>query len=233
MAARTEPHDKASEGSANTACPPDEPLLTAEEIEEKPWKYIGYRGYSEFIASENDFYILRGFRSLNTCVALAHQDQITVLEERLKTLDIEYGRRDAEDRHNGSFRSDRDDRTELVDLIAEKLLIYSESSRCNIQDHVMLTFLKDNLLIQQSTLRKYQPVYRQDLKSVRNWHYNYDNRVIADEEADYLNHDQDLIPVVPKEKTPLRRFLERSRKFRIFRFWQLDRESLPIHDQEH
>jgi hypothetical protein len=131
MAARTESHDRASGGSTNTACPPNEPLITTEEIEEKPWKYIGYRGYSEFISSENDFYILRGFKSLNTRIALAQQDQIAVLEERLKALNIEYGRRDAEDRHNGSFRSDRDDRTELVDLISEKLSLYSKTSRCN------------------------------------------------------------------------------------------------------
>jgi hypothetical protein len=93
--------------------------------------------------------------------------------------------------------------------------------------------LTDNLLIQQSALRKYPPVYRQDLKSVRNWHYNHDHTAIAAEEADYLNHDQDLIPIVPKEKTPLRRFLERSRKFRIFRFWQQQLNPLPVYDQEH
>lgn len=32
-----------------------------EETKEKPRKYIGYKGYSEFIASETDYYVLRSF----------------------------------------------------------------------------------------------------------------------------------------------------------------------------
>jgi mannose-6-phosphate isomerase class I len=132
MATRRESCDRTSGRTISTAGPPNELALTEEEIEEKPWKYIGYRGYSEFISSENDFYILRGFRSLNTRIALAQQDQIAVLEQRLMELDTEYSRRDAEDLHNGSFRNDRDDRTELVDLIIEKLSLYSRSSSWNI-----------------------------------------------------------------------------------------------------
>lgn len=114
--------------SSSTANFPDEPELTEKEIEEKPWKYIGYRGYSEFISSENDFYILRSFRSLNTRIALVLQDQIAALEHRIEKLDTRYSRRDADDLHNGSFRCDRDDRTELVELTARKLSLYSSVS---------------------------------------------------------------------------------------------------------
>jgi len=99
--------------------------LTKEEVEKKPWKYIGYKGYSDFIASENDFYILRRFASLNARVALSFQDQISVLEEQLDDLDNHCSRRDAEDLHNGSFRDDREERTALVEKIYEKLTKYS------------------------------------------------------------------------------------------------------------
>jgi hypothetical protein len=105
---------------------PAEPPLTEQEIETKPWKYIGYKGYSSFIASETDFYIVRRFASLNTRIALALQDQVSVLEEELQALDARYSRRNAEDLHNGSFRDDREDRTALVEKIAEKLMKYSE-----------------------------------------------------------------------------------------------------------
>lgn len=111
--------------NSSTINMPDEPQLTGEEIEQKPWKYIGYKGYSEFIASENDFYVLRGFRSLNTRIALALQDQITVLEQKMEQLDTQYSRRHAEDLHNGSFRYDRDDRAALLEAIASKLSLYS------------------------------------------------------------------------------------------------------------
>lgn len=102
------------------------PALTEEEIEKKPWKYIGYKGYSEFIASDNDFYIVRQFASLNARVVLALQDQIAVLETNLDELDAQYSKRDAEDLHNGSFRDDRDDRTELIEKITTKLAKYSK-----------------------------------------------------------------------------------------------------------
>jgi len=102
------------------------PPLTEEEIEKKPWKYIGYKGYSEFIASDNDFYVVRKFASLNTRIALALQDQIAVLETDLDELDAQYSKRDAEDLHNGSFRNDQEDRTELIEKITTKLAKYSE-----------------------------------------------------------------------------------------------------------
>ncbi|KAF4628645.1 hypothetical protein G7Y89_g9509 [Cudoniella acicularis] len=191
------------------------PPLTEEEIERKPWKYIGYKGYSEFIASDNDFYIVRNFASLNTRITLALQDQISVLEADLEELDAQYSRRDAEDLHNGSFRDDREDRTELIEKITTKLAKYNE------------------FILQQTELKKYPQPFRQDLKSLRNWHHNHDNVAIATDEQAYLTHTQDLISVVPKEKTPLRRFLERSRKFRILPLWmQKAGPELPIYDKD-
>src|SRR4051812_48737888 len=104
---------------------PPEPPLTPEEVEKKPWKYIGYRGYADFIASENDFYIVRRFAALNTRAALALQDKVSVLEEQLEDLDRSFGRRDAVDIHNGSFRDDQEGRSVLMGEIIEALTKYS------------------------------------------------------------------------------------------------------------
>lgn len=104
----------------------EEPALTEEEIEKKPWKYIGYKGYSKFIASDNDFYVVRKFATLNTRVTLALQDEIVVLESDLDVLDAQYSKRDAENLHNGSFRDDRQDRNALIEKITSKLAKYSE-----------------------------------------------------------------------------------------------------------
>ncbi|RMJ11671.1 hypothetical protein CDV36_008706 [Fusarium kuroshium] len=64
-----------------------ETSLSEEEIHIKPWKFIGYKGYSEFISSEDDWFVLRRFGVLNVRVALALQDEVAVLEEELKKLD--------------------------------------------------------------------------------------------------------------------------------------------------
>lgn len=101
--------------------------LTEEEIEKKLWKYIGYKGYAEFIASDNDFYIFRTFSSLNARVLLALQNQVVVLKNELDELDAQYSQRDMEkDLHNGSFKDDCPERTELLEKIALKLVEYSE-----------------------------------------------------------------------------------------------------------
>jgi len=99
---------------------------TQEEIQRKPWKFIGYNGYSKFIASDNDFLILRRFGTLSTRVALALQDEIVELEERVKECDAAYSRRDAEDVNNGTFRDDLPDRKQLLQVIGKRIISYSK-----------------------------------------------------------------------------------------------------------
>jgi hypothetical protein len=83
-------------------------------------------------------------------------------------------------------------------------------------------------------LRKYPDTLShapQDIKSLENWHYNHDFKAIAPEEQKYLQYYRDLFSVVPKEKTPLRKLLEKSRQFHVFWLWR-DKEApnLPIYD---
>lgn len=100
-------------------------------------------------------------------------------------------------------------------------------------------------MLQQAELKKFPQAARPDLKSVRNWHFNHGGKDLEDgevdltccaispEEQEYLNHPQDLFSVVPREKAPLRRLLDRSRKFRIASFWKSkDAPGLPIYDQD-
>lgn len=88
-------------------------------------------------------------------------------------------------------------------------------------------------MLQQSALLKAPLACTQDIKSVRNWHYNHSNLAISAPETSYLSHDLDLYNVVPKEKTPLRRLLDRSRKFRIHFLWRkAQAPDLPLYDQD-
>ena len=102
--------------------------ITELDIEEKPWKYIGYRGYAEFISSDDDFYILRRFDKLNARLCLRLQDEVCNLEERLSEIDHQYSRRESEDVNNGTFRDDLDDRAQLLDLLMDKIERYSKDS---------------------------------------------------------------------------------------------------------
>lgn len=104
-----------------------------EEIQRKPWKFIGYNGYAQFIASDNDFLVLRRFGTLSTRVALSLQDEICELEERLEECDAVYSSRDAQDVNNGTFRDDLPDRKELLRTIAKKISYYSKDISFSVQ----------------------------------------------------------------------------------------------------
>jgi hypothetical protein len=101
------------------------------EEKEKPWKYIGYKVFSRWVASDPSFFVLRRFGTLNARVALSLQDEIAQLEERLDHMDKTYSDRYTTDAHNGTFRDEpfsngTDDRLELVrEVLPKKLAAYS------------------------------------------------------------------------------------------------------------
>jgi hypothetical protein len=51
------------------------------------WKYVGYPGFSRFMASSNDCLALRKFTSLNVRVLLKLQNNVVELERRLDEMD--------------------------------------------------------------------------------------------------------------------------------------------------
>ncbi|KAL1882806.1 hypothetical protein Daus18300_000444 [Diaporthe australafricana] len=187
---------------------------TQEEIQRKPWKFIGYKGYSKFIASDNDFFILRRFGTLSSRVALSLQDEIVELEERLEECDVAYSSRDGEDVNNGTFRDDLPDRKELLQVIGKRITRYND------------------FILQQSLVRKSPRAPRRDIKSIRNWHFNHDYAAISPKEQEYLNHasEDDLIRVVHVDKTPLRRLVDSSLRLRTLRLWKDKKDDIPSYD---
>jgi hypothetical protein len=60
---------------------------------------------------------------------------------------------------------------------------------------------------------------KRQVASVSNWLFNKENAIDTRETA-YLDHTSDLVPLVPKLKSPLRQVLETSRRFRLSRCWR-------------
>lgn len=77
----------------------------------------------------------------------------------------------------------------------------------------------DELLIQLSTLYSRPQAIKRNVRSLSNW-FNNTGNAILDEEAAYIDHTYDLIPLVPKPITGLRQLLERSSRFRFSRLWK-------------
>ena len=176
--------------------------MAAAELSRKRWKYVGYRGFCDFVTSDDDFFILRRFSGLTARVLLSLQDELSELEAQLAALEDELSAKDAADVHNGSFRQETSHtRLDIVHTVQNKLREYNE------------------LALQHSQLRSRPRVPSKDATSISNWFYNHRNAILA-EETDYVNHSKDLFAMVPKSKTPLRKFLERSSHFRLLRLWR-------------
>ena len=102
------------------------PLPSTNEVALKPWKYIGWRGFARFAASDDDFLVLRRFDVSTVRILLSMQDGIVRLEEELSKGDDECSRVNAPDINNGTFRDDpRDDRRRLIADLKTALVEYS------------------------------------------------------------------------------------------------------------
>jgi hypothetical protein len=182
-----------------------------------PWKHVGYRGFCEFVASDHDFFLLRRFGKLSARVLLALQDELSELEDQLHVLEEQLSDPTAIDIHNGSFREETSDtRLNLIREIDKKLRAYSNCSQVRRNYWLILT---DELVLQHSALRARPRVAQKDIASVSNWFYNHNN-AIHPAETEYINSYEDLFSIVPKFKTPLRRLLETSSRFRLARLWR-------------
>ncbi|KAI1267996.1 hypothetical protein F5Y18DRAFT_377102 [Xylariaceae sp. FL1019] len=198
------------ENSVAPSASPAEP--SPEEIGGKPWKYVGYKRYAEFISSDDDLLIFRRFTALNARVALLLQDRVSELEEKLKEIDYQYSNIDAPDINNGSFRDDMKDRDELMNEITKRLERYN------------------NFLIQQSQLREFTRAPKRDIQSLKTWHENFDNSAIDQDEQVYLSKTQDLVRLKSQDKTVLREWIDSSLQLRTLSIWKKKSREVPKYE---
>ncbi|KXH48272.1 hypothetical protein CNYM01_11880 [Colletotrichum nymphaeae SA-01] len=191
----------------------DEETVTKQDIAAQPWKYIGYKGYSRLVASEDDFFLLRKFGVLNARVALVLQDEIVCLEESLDKLDNEYSKKTAAKFNNSTIRRDVPDRSEILKAICDKLPKYNE------------------FLIQQTALRGYPQALRHNVENLKTWHKNKSGFAIAEAERKYLEHESDLVAVHQRERTPLRQVIDSSLQMRTLSCWKIENPDVPLYDE--
>ncbi|KAK0514330.1 hypothetical protein JMJ35_002947 [Cladonia borealis] len=172
------------------------------EVGSKPWKYAGYRLFCEFVSSDEDFFVLRRFGALSARVLLNLQDQLARLEEELEAIEQKLRQRD-KNVHNGSFRGETDEKRKNIITEAQ---------------HVLREY--NDLVLQHSQLRARPKVPRKDINSLETW-FDYNHKTaIHPPETKYIKHPSDLFTLVPASKSPLRLFLERSRRFRLLKLWR-------------
>jgi hypothetical protein len=99
----------------------------ATEIRKKPWKYIGYRGFTTFLDSDDNFLVFRRYGILNTRLLLYLQDKIAVAEKELEDIDIRFAKKETGNVNNGSFRQEMiGERARVLEQIHDLIKEYSE-----------------------------------------------------------------------------------------------------------
>lgn len=195
---------------------------TQDDIYRYPWKYIGYRGYAQFIASDSDLLVLRPFRDLSARIALRLQDKVSVLEAKLAELDESYSQ-ESVPVNNGTIRDDKSDREVILDEINVALDRYRMYSlyHYGLKTRHVIIIVTDTFLIRQSTIRKFRSAPRRDIKNIKTWHENYDHCAIDKAEQGYLEQD-DLICLDQRDQPPLRQLIDNSLRLRTLPIWRIN-----------
>lgn len=102
-------------------------LVSEEEKQKKPWKFQGYPGFSKWMASSEDFLVLRRFGALNARALLLMHDRIARKEELLLKIDEDAQRGPDNLGDSSSLRHEpQEEREKLVDELIPMLQQYSE-----------------------------------------------------------------------------------------------------------
>jgi hypothetical protein len=96
----------------------------------QPYKTEGYQAFSKWMASDDDFFVLRKFEALNAATILWMQHRISELEHRLQQIhkSIEESK-DSDNLKNSSFKWDAQympERTGIMCELSGLLLQYSK-----------------------------------------------------------------------------------------------------------
>jgi hypothetical protein len=119
---------------------------TLEEKKSRAWQYAGYKDYCDFLACSRSFFLIRQFRTANTRVLLALQDDIAQLSEDLDSLDRERSLKKGNDEeiHNGTLRQEASKtRVQTIWMLQEKLQKYCRTLSCWF---ILLRYFADQAL---------------------------------------------------------------------------------------
>ncbi|KAI0855869.1 hypothetical protein F4860DRAFT_529870 [Xylaria cubensis] len=181
------------------------------ELYKYPWKYIGYRGFSAFAASDPDFFALRRFDRLHTRTLFSLQDELSDLERRLDRMDELFSRKSTKlvgscppkiinksgvsandgpqrDINNGTIRDDLPERKSLIASISAKLQEYDEA------------------VLRYSEMRRLFPASDRNVRNIKMWLKNNEGAILK-EETEFIQHHDDLISISTPKST-LRRWFE-------------------------
>ncbi len=168
-----------------------------------------------WMASDDDFFVIRKFGEVAARVLLRMQDRIVQLEAKLQEQDrisVIHGL------HNGTFRKEKNlSRDQIMDELTCRLsqyrMLYNNSQRSTADDFT------ERFALDHSQMKERTKATRSQVSNVMRWINSANKKVIEKEEQAFLYKEGDLIPVVPnvvpEARMPLRRFIDQFTILRL------------------
>jgi len=165
------------------------------------WQYHGYPALSKWMASSNDFFLLRRFSPLQVRCLLHLQNQIAVKGRQLDEWDKFAVCQEPE---KGSSGWIDDDPETLPGNPRPRIL------------RELLPMLKEynELVASFSKLKQMQTATPRQTRNIANWFKSYGEDAIDPEEQHYKDHQGDLVTMISRPQYPLIALLHRSRIIR-------------------
>jgi hypothetical protein len=182
------------------------------------WQYHGYPALSKWMASSNDFFLLRRFSPLQVRCLLYLQNQIAVKSKQLDEWDTFAMCQEPERGNSGRIDDDPETlpgnpRPRILREILPLLKDYSEFPQ-DLPIPPKLTAEADELVASYSKLKAMQTATPRQTGNIDNWFKSYGEDAIDPEEQHHKDHQGDLITMISKPQYPLIALLHSSRIIR-------------------
>ncbi|KAI6863355.1 hypothetical protein KC323_g5086 [Hortaea werneckii] len=169
--------------------------LTTEQKEFYNWQYQGYPSLTKWMASSNDFFLLRRFSPLQVRCLLYLQNEIAKRKQLIESWD-DYAQRQSYGTQKGCCGSLSDD------PYPQRLAL--------IQQALPLIQQYNDLVNSFTLLKEKQTASAHQIQNIANWFLWYPSAIDFEEEQHFKGHDGDLFAILPKRRSPLVTLMRRS-----------------------
>ncbi|KAM0719086.1 hypothetical protein Q7P37_004991 [Cladosporium fusiforme] len=164
-----------------------------------PWQYFGYPALSDWMASSNDFFVLRRFSPVQVRCLLYLQNEIAKRDRDLRKWDLFAQCQGDGQPDSNSGRVD-EDHDSLPGHPRPRLL----------RELIPLLQQYNELVLSFSNLKAKTTATEQQIQNVINWDGNCGFNTIDEQEQHWRGHQGDLITLVSRPRYPLVGLLNRS-----------------------